>query len=122
MSADQPVNQTTRIRSKPRIKSSAIIVTLYLIFLLVPIYWLVNMSFKSNAEILNTFTLFPDDFTLDNYRTILTDPSWYMGYLNSLTYVLLNTVISLAVALPAAYAFRLYRFFGVNHSIFLAAY
>jgi len=118
MSADQPVNQTTRIRSKPRIKSSAIIVTLYLIFLLVPIYWLVNMSFKSNAEILNTFTLFPDDFTLDNYRTILTDPSWYMGYINSLTYVLLNTVISLAVALPAAYAFSRYRFFGDNHLFF----
>jgi glycerol transport system permease protein len=31
--------------------------TLYLLFLLVPIYWLVNMSLKTNTEITSTFTL-----------------------------------------------------------------
>jgi glycerol transport system permease protein len=40
--------------------------------------------------------------------TILTDPSWYMGYVNSLIYVVMNTVISVTVALPAAYAFSRY--------------
>lgn len=101
-----------------RIKSSAIVMTLYLLFLLIPIYWLVNMSLKTNTEITSTFTLFPANLTFDNYITILTDPSWYMGYVNSLIYVVMNTVISITVALPAAYAFSRYNFMGDKHLFF----
>ena len=101
-----------------RISSSAVAMTLYLLFLLIPIYWLVNMSFKTNTEITSTFTLFPMDFTVQNYVTILTDPSWYMGYVNSIIYVSMNVVISLTVALPAAYAFSRYNFMGDKHLFF----
>jgi glycerol transport system permease protein len=100
------------------VKGSVIVMTLYLIFLLLPIYWLLNMSLKTNTEILSEFTLFPRDLTFANYATILTDPTWYMGYINSVIYVVLNTVISLSVALPAAYAFSRYRFMGDNHLFF----
>jgi glycerol transport system permease protein len=62
--------------------------------------------------------LFPAKFTLQNYVTILTDASWYMGYVNSLIYVLINTLLSLGVALPAAYAFSRYRFMGDKHLFF----
>jgi ABC-type spermidine/putrescine transport system permease subunit II len=44
----------------------------------------------------------PQHFTTDHYRTIFTDASWYSGYVNSMIYVAINTVISLLVALPAA--------------------
>ena len=84
-----------------RIVSYAVLIG-YLLFLLVPIYWLVNMSFKPNVEILNRMTLLPENPTTRNYVEILTDPTWYMGYVHSLTYVLLNTIISVSVALPAA--------------------
>jgi glycerol transport system permease protein len=50
--------------------------------------------------------------------TILTDASWYTGYLNSMTYVVMNMVISLLVALPAAYAFSRYSFMGDKHLFF----
>ena len=96
----------------------ALVLLLYILFLLVPIYWLLNMSFKSNTEILGGLTLWPQDFTLANYQVIFTDPSWYNGYLNSLYYVCLNTLISLLVALPAAYAFSRYRFLGDKHLFF----
>ena len=76
------------------------------------------MSFKTNEEILGTFSLFPVNFTFDNYIVIFTDPSWYWGYLNSMTYVTMNTVISLLVALPAAYAFSRYSFMGDKHLFF----
>ena len=79
--------------------------TLYILFLMLPIYWLLNMSFKTTNEILGTFTLWPQEFTFDNYVKIFTDPTWYRGYFNSITYVVINTVISVTVALPAAYAF-----------------
>ncbi len=92
--------------------------TLYIIFLMMPIYWLINMSFKTTNEILGSFTLWPKEFTLDNYITIFTDPTWYNGYFNSLTYVVMNTVISVTVALPAAYAFSRYRFLGEKHLFF----
>ena len=35
------------------------------------------MSFKSNTEILGGLSLWPQNFTLDNYRVIFTDRSWY---------------------------------------------
>jgi glycerol transport system permease protein len=91
---------------------------IYILFVLLPIYWLLNMSFKNTNEILGSFTLWPRDFTLANYRKIFTDPTWYNGYLNSLAYVLMNTVISVTVALPAAYAFSRYRFLGDKHLFF----
>ena len=92
--------------------------TLYIVFLLLPIYWLVNMSFKTTNEILGTFTLWPQEFTFDNYVKIFTDPTWYNGYLNSITYVVINTLLSVTVALPAAYAFSRYRFLGDKHLFF----
>jgi glycerol transport system permease protein len=92
--------------------------TIYIVFLMLPIYWLLNMSFKNTNEILGGFTLWPQQFTLENYTKILTDRTWYMGYVNSITYVLINTVISVTVALPAAYAFSRYRFLGDKHLFF----
>ncbi len=91
---------------------------LYILFLMLPIYWLLSMSFKTTNEILSGFSLFPKTFTLDNYITIFTDPTWYWGYLNSIFYVSINTVLSVAVALPAAYAFSRYRFLGDKQLFF----
>ena len=101
-----------------KFNKSAFVMVLYILFLMLPIYWLINMSFKTNQDILNSFSLWPNNFTFDNYRVIFTDPSWYNGYLNSITYVLMNTVVSLCVALPAAYAFSRYRFMGDKHLFF----
>ncbi|MCB6178566.1 carbohydrate ABC transporter permease [Rhodobacter sp. Har01] len=97
---------------------SRVALVLYILFLLVPIYWLVNMSFKTNVEILSTMTLWPARPTLQNYVNIFSDSTWYMGYVNSLIYVLMNTVISVTVALPAAYAFSRYSFVGDKHLFF----
>jgi glycerol transport system permease protein len=117
--ADMTVKQSSSRRlSLPKINSRLVVMTLYLMFLLLPIYWLLNMSLKTNTEILNEFTLFPRDLTFANYATILTDPAWYMGYVNSIIYVTVNTVISLSVALPAAYAFSRYHFLGDKHLFF----
>jgi len=92
--------------------------TLYIIFLMLPIYWLINMSFKTTNEILGTFSLWPHNFTLDNYIKIFTDRTWYQGYINSICYVVMNTVISVTAALPAAYAFSRYKFLGDKHVFF----
>ncbi|MGC4024251.1 MAG: carbohydrate ABC transporter permease [Mesorhizobium sp.] len=92
--------------------------TFYILFLIVPIYWLINLSFKTNQEIVSGLGLWPASPTLYNYSVIFTDPSWYQTYINSLTYVVMNMVISVALALPAAYAFSRYRFLGDKHLFF----
>ncbi len=94
------------------------VVFVYILFLMLPIYWLLNMSFKTTNEILGGFSWYPQEFTLESYKTIFTDSTWYNGYLNSLSYVLMNTVISVSLALPAAYAFSRYRFLGDKHLFF----
>jgi len=106
------------MKYKPAGNFSWVVSTVYIIFLLLPIYWLMNMSFKENAEITGAFSLCPQNPTLGNYMVIFTDPSWYNGYINSIIYVVMNTVISVLAALPAAYAFSRYRFLGDKHLFF----
>jgi glycerol transport system permease protein len=95
-----------------------LIPAVYIVFLILPIYWLLNMSLKTNEEILSVFSLWPQNLTLDNYRVIFTDASWYSGYINSMIYVSINVVISVCCALPAAYAFSRYSFIGDKHLFF----
>jgi glycerol transport system permease protein len=101
-----------------RFKKRTIFLWLYIVFALLPIYWMLNMSLRTNEEILSTFSLFPNHLTFANYMTIFTDASWYSGYINSLIYVAINTVVSVLVALPAAYAFSRYSFLGDKHVFF----
>ena len=84
----------------------------YVALLMTPVYWLVAMSFKTNAEIGGGLTFYPHSMSLENYALILTDPDWYMGYVNAIIYVVINVAISVSVALPAAYAFSRHDFFG----------
>ena len=99
-------------------KSKKIGLIIYFVFLFLPIYWMINMSLRTNADILGSFALYPTDPTFKNYIKIFTDSSWYSGYINSIIYVTINTVISLTVALPAAYAFSRYQFVGDKQFFF----
>ncbi len=112
------MSEIARNPNAPRFQKRTLFLFAYLVFALLPIYWMLTMSFKTNEEIVSTFSLWPVDFTWANYRTIFTDPSWYSGYINSLIYVAMNTVISIGVALPAAYAFSRYSFLGDKHVFF----
>jgi glycerol transport system permease protein len=99
-------------------KKKTIALAIYFVLLFLPIYWMLNMSLRSNADILSVLTLYPVNPTLKNYILIFTDESWYMGFVNSIIYVSMNTMISLTVALPAAYAFSRYQFMGDKHLFF----
>ncbi len=101
-----------------KIKKRTIALCIYFGLLLIPIYWMLNMSLRSNADILSAFALFPNDLTFKNYIKVFTDPTWYSGYINSMIYVSMNTLISLSFALPAAYAFSRYKFLGDGQMFF----
>ncbi|MFQ5468516.1 MAG: carbohydrate ABC transporter permease, partial [Kiloniellaceae bacterium] len=101
-----------------RVQKRTVGLIFYFVLLMLPIYWMLNMSLRTNANILDAFALYPVDPTFANYIKIFTDKSWYSGYVNSIIYVSINTVISLVAALPAAYAFSRYRFIGDKHMFF----
>jgi len=85
---------------------------IYVMLLMTPVYWLVAMSFKTNAEIGGQLTFYPHEVSLENYKLIFTDPDWYWGYINAIIYAAMNVAISVGVALPAAYAFSRHDFYG----------
>jgi glycerol transport system permease protein len=93
-------------------------VYVYCFYLLVPLYWLVNMSFRSRGDITAGLEVVPSDPTLANFTEIFTNPVWFTAFANSLSYVVINTVISVVVALPAAYVFSRYRFLGDRQLFF----
>ena len=99
-------------------KKRTLFFIIYMILLMLPIYWMLNMSLRTNADILGTFSLYPKNITSENYMKIFTDSSWYNGYINSIIYVTLNTIISLVTALPAAYAFSRMNFIGDRQIFF----
>src|SRR6195952_2044937 len=90
----------------------------YILFALIPLYWMASISLRTNEKTLASFSTFPQHLTLETYKVIFTAPSWYWGYINSIVYVLMNTVMSVLVALPAAYAFSRSRFLGDKHMFF----
>jgi len=98
--------------------SRRVLLGAYLLFTLAPIYWMLHMSLRSNEAITGSFAWVPESVSFANYLTIFTDAAWYSGYLNSLTYVLLNTLLSVSLALPAAYAFSRFSFIGDKHLFF----
>ncbi len=90
----------------------------YCIYLVLPLYWLLSMAMRSNADIVGEFSVLPSAPTWANFTEIFTNAVWYQAFGNSLTYVAINTLISLAVAIPAAYAFSRYRFLGDKQLFF----
>jgi glycerol transport system permease protein len=83
-----------------------------------PVVWLISMSLRDNADILSKFEIIPSKISFNGYAQFFSDPTWIGSYMNSVTYTLLNTVLSLLVALPAAYAFSRYTFSGDKHLFF----
>ena len=90
----------------------------YCLYLLAPLYWLVNMALRPNQDIVSRLAIVPDNPTFANFHEVFTNPVWSEGFSNSLTYVAINTLLSVAFALPAAYAFSRYRFLGDRHLFF----
>ncbi len=78
-----------------------------------PVLWMLSSSFKSNTEIFELPPrLITDSFSFGAYTTILTDPVKLRFFLNSYIISIAVTLLTLVVALFAAYAFSRYEFPG----------
>lgn len=78
-----------------------------------PVLWMLSSSFKSNTEIFEfPPRLLTESFSLDAYVTILTDPSKVRYFINSYVVSIAVTLLTLVVAILAAYAFSRFEFRG----------
>jgi len=99
--------------------------TLFMIFLLFPFYWMLVVSLKPNADLLNTdinpFLL--TSITLDHYSYLFTDTAFMRYTWNTFIVTIGATVISLATSILIGYALGRFRFRGgsfMGAAIFLA--
>ncbi|MGV8881749.1 MAG: carbohydrate ABC transporter permease [Rhodoglobus sp.] len=81
------------------------------VFAAFPVFWMLISSFKSNSEIFEfPPRIITESFSLDAYFTILTDPVKVRFFINSYVVSLSVTILTLVVAILAAYAFSRYEF------------
>ena len=82
-----------------------------LVVMLFPVYWMINLSFQSSGSTLAS-SPFPTEFNLDGYRAALGDQTGNL--LTSLVVSLGSVVLTLVIAVPAAYALAQFRLRGLN--------
>lgn len=82
---------------------------------LMPLLWLVSLSFRTPAEVfLGAARFIPDNPTLDNFRQILTDRTFGVYLWNGIKLCALGAFGALLVATPAAYIFSRKPFTGAK--------
>lgn len=81
-----------------------ILLTFIMLLVLYPLYFVLVASFSDPNYIYSgEIWLFPKGFTLDGYARIFNDSSIWIGYVNSILYATLGTLIGVAVTVFAAY-------------------
>lgn len=96
---------------------NVIILSLLLIIVAYPLYFIVIASF-SNPDLVNTgkVLFWPREISWEGYKMVFQYSDLWVGYRNTLFYAVFGTLINLAVTLPAAYSlsrkdFRFKSFF-----------
>lgn len=95
------------------LKKAGLLVALSIgaIFAGFPVLWMASSSFKSNTEIFAyPPKLITENFSFDAYIAILTDPTKVRFFINSYVVAICVTLLTLLVALLAAYAFSRFEF------------
>ena len=110
----------TRSLRARRVRSTrdAVIGVLLLVLLLFPVYWMVNLSVQSSGSNLAS-SLFPTEIHLDGYRAAIADQSRNLA--TSLVVSLSSVVLTLVIAVPAAYALAQFRLRGLNAILLILA-
>ncbi|QHE54196.1 carbohydrate ABC transporter permease [Pontibacillus sp. HMF3514] len=88
--------------------------TIYLIVVVFPFFWILVTSFKSTGEIFgdNAFGIIPDDPTLEHYKQVIFEKGIFRAIVNSLIVSFTTTIYIIGVATFAAYAISRFQFKG----------
>jgi len=99
---------------KKNILFSIIAVVIGIVFLF-PVYWLIQISFKTDVETFGkVLTYFPRKITFEPWLINLQDPVFLLSLRNSFINAVLTMVITLLLGVPAAYGMGRYKVRGSN--------
>lgn len=105
---------------KRELRNSIIALLIGILFLF-PLYWLVQISFKSDAETFGkVLTYFPHEFTFEPWLINLQDKTFLYSLRNSFINGFLTMGITLILGIPAAYGMGRYKVKG--SSVFLLTF
>lgn len=92
----------------------AIALTFYGLLVVLPIYWMVITSFKTNPEIVNAqhITYFPETFTLENYQSLFRMLSYSTYLKNSIIVTLLSAIVIVILSIFGGYGLARFKFRG----------
>lgn len=87
---------------------------------LIPILYAFSISISGSNSIISTeFHILPKTITMDNYITILTERPFWRWFVNSLLLSALTVLLTMLVAVPAAYVFSRMRFAGRKRTLYI---
>ncbi len=87
-----------------------IVVIIVALLILLPVYWMVNMSFKDRAEfVARPPTLIVERPTTENYYDLLVSQRFYLKGVNSLAVAVIAATLAVTVGTLAAYALARFR-------------
>ena len=79
--------------------------TLVTVIAAYPLIFVLSASFSAPSSVITgKVVLWPVDFTVEGYKTILEYTGIWTGYRNTIFYTLIGTTINVCMTLPAAYA------------------
>jgi len=84
------------------------LLTLYAVFALFPLLWMVLITFKSDAEMYTTTFIFTP--TLENYREVLLRTDYFKAFMDNIIVSGGAVLVSILVGVPAAYALARFNF------------
>jgi multiple sugar transport system permease protein len=94
---------------------------LILVWCLLPVVWIISLSFKSVDETtVGSPQFFPKTWTTQNYKDIIDNPDFTRALLNSFGISLISTVLAVIFATLAAYAIARLEFRGKRMVLSLA--
>ena len=107
-------NWLNKRKNRKQALNSIIAIVIAVLFLF-PVYWLVQMSFKSDTEIFGkVLTYFPKDITIDPWLVNLNDPVFMLSLRNSFINAFLTMSITIILGVPAAYGMGRYKLPGTE--------
>lgn len=104
------MQKTDRNHIKPSVGDktltiSVILITaLFALVVFIPLWNIVVSSFSDvNAVLGGRVSLWPVDFSLDGYKAVLSNKDVGTGYLNTLAYTVIGTIVNISVTMICAY-------------------
>ncbi len=92
-----------------------LILTVALVIVAYPLIYILSASISNPTLVAaGEMWLLPKDITFEGYRRVFQDSSIWNGYLNTIIYTVVGTLVNLIVTLPAAYALSRRDFVGRN--------